>query len=209
MPISLQCPSCGKKLKAPDQAAGKTLSCPNCQGKINIPMETIRLPATSARKGPPPLPPVLPSEIEYDGEITEAYEPEDQESGPKPIRRREKDCLSCGEAVAEKARVCKHCGADPDEEPMPKSGKNARQSGKGPSTFHSKIIRGALMCGFLFACLGFLLSQYYPVFGGILEKAVGEPWSPARKSLIPIHLFVFGLIGLLIGGADSFLRWKE
>jgi hypothetical protein len=38
------------------------------------------------------------------------------------------------------------------------------------------------------------------VFGGILEKVLGQPWSPARKSLIPIHVFAFGLVGILLGG---------
>ena len=42
------------------------------------------------------------------------------------------------------------------------------------------------------------VSQHVPVFG-TWEK-LGEPWSPARLSLIPIHLFAFGLAGVLLGG---------
>jgi predicted RNA-binding Zn-ribbon protein involved in translation (DUF1610 family) len=37
MSISFQCPQCGKKLKAPDDAAGKSSSCPGCGGKVTCP----------------------------------------------------------------------------------------------------------------------------------------------------------------------------
>ena len=37
MPISFQCPKCGKKLKAPDSAAGRSSSCPGCGGKVTCP----------------------------------------------------------------------------------------------------------------------------------------------------------------------------
>ena len=37
MPISFQCPHCGKKLKAPDSAAGKSSTCPGCGNKVTCP----------------------------------------------------------------------------------------------------------------------------------------------------------------------------
>ncbi len=37
MSISFQCPRCGKKLKAPDSAAGKASSCPGCGGTVTCP----------------------------------------------------------------------------------------------------------------------------------------------------------------------------
>jgi len=37
MPISVKCPSCGAKLNAPDQAAGKAVRCPKCQDSITVP----------------------------------------------------------------------------------------------------------------------------------------------------------------------------
>ena len=37
MPISFQCPQCGKKLKAPDAAAGKSSKCPGCGGTVTCP----------------------------------------------------------------------------------------------------------------------------------------------------------------------------
>ena len=120
MSISFQCPTCGKKLKAPDDCTGRKTKCPQCQSAVTVPNQAITqaplLPKPKSQPRPlpslPALPPAPALPPVYDGEIVDA-EPE-----PQPIRRRrEKDCLSCGELVADKANVCKHCGADPDEEP--------------------------------------------------------------------------------------------
>src|SRR5437879_5760857 len=37
MPISLPCPGCGRKLRAPDKLAGKTVACPHCAAKLTLP----------------------------------------------------------------------------------------------------------------------------------------------------------------------------
>jgi hypothetical protein len=67
------------------------------------------------------------------------------------------------------------------------------------------IFIGAIIVGLGSVCLGLFLSQYWPVFGGVLERGLAEPWSPARISLIPVHLLVFGLIGIVFGGFIGFL----
>ncbi len=38
MPISVQCPGCGKKLKAKDELAGKRVKCPSCGQVLGIPL---------------------------------------------------------------------------------------------------------------------------------------------------------------------------
>jgi hypothetical protein len=37
MPIEVQCAACGKRLKAPDDQAGRKGKCPSCKGEISIP----------------------------------------------------------------------------------------------------------------------------------------------------------------------------
>lgn len=37
MPISFNCPHCGKQIKAPDSAVGKQGSCPACKGPCLVP----------------------------------------------------------------------------------------------------------------------------------------------------------------------------
>src|SRR5437763_1162837 len=38
MPIALTCPSCGRKLNAPDSAAGRKLKCPKCGSGVEVPI---------------------------------------------------------------------------------------------------------------------------------------------------------------------------
>jgi RsiW-degrading membrane proteinase PrsW (M82 family) len=37
MPLSVTCPGCGKRLKAPDALAGRRLPCPNCKEPVQLP----------------------------------------------------------------------------------------------------------------------------------------------------------------------------
>jgi hypothetical protein len=37
MPLSISCPGCAARLKAPDAAAGRTVRCPRCQAAISVP----------------------------------------------------------------------------------------------------------------------------------------------------------------------------
>lgn len=46
--------------------------------------------------------------------------------------------------------------------------------------------------------LGLLLSQYAPIFGDSWAK-MAAAWSPAKMSLISVHVIVFTVLG--IGGA--------
>ena len=59
MSISFQCPRCGKKLKAPDSAAGKSSSCPGCGGTVTCPVpgddERSRRDATDPGRSPKDL----------------------------------------------------------------------------------------------------------------------------------------------------------
>jgi len=48
--------------------------------------------------------------------------------------------------------------------------------------------------------LGVVLSQYWPVFGGVLG-AIGQPFSDAKMSLLPIHCISFAIGGMVLGFA--------
>ncbi|MBY0523424.1 MAG: hypothetical protein K2R98_08490 [Gemmataceae bacterium] len=51
-----------------------------------------------------------------------------------------------------------------------------------------------------------LSSQFFPVFANMLERALADPFSPARLSLIPIHLFAFSTVGFLLGCVVGYLH---
>ena len=60
MPITLGCPSCGKRFRARDESAGKRVKCPYCSAPVSVPT-----PEESATAGAPtdalPMPPPKPT----------------------------------------------------------------------------------------------------------------------------------------------------
>jgi outer membrane biosynthesis protein TonB len=71
MPLSIQCPNCGKKLTAKDEMAGKKATCPACKKVLLIPSAR-----PAARPTPPPAP--LVSEKDFTDNVI------------KPVGRRRK-----------------------------------------------------------------------------------------------------------------------
>ena len=105
MPISCECPSCGKRLKAPDSAAGKRALCPKCRNPVQIPTEIIHdaeevtdtEQATEAAAAVP--------EDEY-GLANVGAEP----AGAAPPEPERRPCPACGEMIAVAAVKCRYCG---------------------------------------------------------------------------------------------------
>ncbi len=134
MPISLSCPTCGKRLKAPDEAAGKTVTCPKCSCRMTLPTsEPVPRSRTVVR-------PVVPEEREY--------EPADEP--PRPSRRssrqqadddyeeddepaRTKYCHECGRRIRTRAEICPKCGVrQPDSDDGPRRSGKSRDGVKVP-----------------------------------------------------------------------------
>jgi hypothetical protein len=91
MPLSLACPSCRSKLKAPDAALGKTLQCPRCGAPVLVtglpavpPTPRIEdAPKAAVTPAPPPQEPILnlpedllPAANQQIEEIPEVEEPD-------------------------------------------------------------------------------------------------------------------------------------
>jgi hypothetical protein len=85
MPISVTCPSCGAKLRAPDNAAGRKLACSQCRKSITVP--TVDPPPQTVTHSRPQNTPVQAA----------------------------KACPACGESILATAKKCKHCGERLDE----------------------------------------------------------------------------------------------
>jgi predicted RNA-binding Zn-ribbon protein involved in translation (DUF1610 family) len=103
--ISVECPSCGKVLKAKDTAAGKKAKCPSCGEVLTVPAAEEIYDA---------------EEFEVNTDDSEDYGDADdgdpsgldygaaEQSLPKSSKGR-KPCPKCGEFIAAKAAKCRYC----------------------------------------------------------------------------------------------------
>ncbi|KPJ61824.1 MAG: hypothetical protein AMS15_05760 [Planctomycetes bacterium DG_23] len=90
MPIKFPCPSCGKGLEVPDEAAGKYEHCPHCRNSIRIPL--------------PGKPRGAEEKIASEEEELRLV----KEEIPADVRR----CPGCHILVDKRARACPRCGTD-------------------------------------------------------------------------------------------------
>lgn len=99
MPILIRCASCGKKLRAPDIAAGKYAQCPNCGQMVQFP--------PAAEEEPPNPWDVALDDPDASDDNDSIY---DRPLPPKPRGRRTRTCPACAETVDAEAIACEHCG---------------------------------------------------------------------------------------------------
>jgi hypothetical protein len=75
MPILIECDQCGKKLRAPDTAAGKALKCPGCQARIQVPAASGPAAKTPPAKAAPPLKKAPPPPVDDDEDMDDTPPP--------------------------------------------------------------------------------------------------------------------------------------
>ena len=172
MPISVDCPSCGKTLRAKDSAAGKSAKCPSCAELITIPaMEEV-----------------------YDAEDVESPVADGEFGGgdsyDSPAIPDGRACPACGEMVKEQAKKCRHCGEVFDADLKRRSGRKkssgSRRREGYPLADLGKRFLGAMADGLV----GLLL--FAPGFGFIIAA---NPDAPQPDET----LMVLGGIAILVG----------
>lgn len=131
MSISFQCPRCGKKLKAPDSAAGRSSSCPGCGGTVTCPEpdddgEVVEMQLTPAK--PKGFDPFADMDDDKPYGVAAGGPASDSDSGNR------QPCPACGEMIMATAAKCRFCGAAVDAAPSgpgrvkPKGSKKKKKS---------------------------------------------------------------------------------
>jgi predicted RNA-binding Zn-ribbon protein involved in translation (DUF1610 family) len=145
MPIQFECSACGRKIKAPDENAGKKARCPYCQTVIVVPEPVYEAEDASA-------PPVGQQD---------AYGVQAAPS-PSPKQEERRPCPMCGEMILADAVKCRYCGEIFDEDLK----RAAKRSGGGRGGYADTDLAGidwvlAILC----SDIGCIVSVIYMIQG--------------------------------------------
>jgi predicted RNA-binding Zn-ribbon protein involved in translation (DUF1610 family) len=147
MAISFQCPQCGKKLKAPDDAAGKSSSCPGCGSKVTCPE-----PVYDAEVVEMDLAPQKPKGFDPYAELDDdkPYGVVGPPAAAQTSDESRRPCPMCGEMIVATAAKCRYCGEvfDPTlKKAKSKKKKKKRYDPEDESLSGSEIAIGIICSG--------------------------------------------------------------
>ena len=141
MPISFSCSNCGKKLKAPDNAAGKSSKCPQCGSPVTCPEPVYDAELVEPLGGVDPY-----GDLDSDKPYAVANPIPAAASASETEGRR--PCPMCGEMIVATAAKCRYCGEvfDPTLKKA-KSKKKKRHSAEEEDLSGGDIAVGLLCSG--------------------------------------------------------------
>jgi predicted RNA-binding Zn-ribbon protein involved in translation (DUF1610 family) len=179
MPISFSCLQCGKKLKAPDNAAGKSSKCPGCGATVTCPepIYDAELVETSD---------AVPGGIDPYGDLDadKPYAMTDAAPATATATEDRRPCPMCGEMIMAAAAKCRYCGEVFD--PTIKKLKKGSKGGKAKLASMASAQRNLIICILLEIIL----------YIGLLAIARGQ--NPEPGLAILILCMAAALIGVAI-----------
>jgi predicted RNA-binding Zn-ribbon protein involved in translation (DUF1610 family) len=147
MPISFQCPQCGKKLKAPDSAAGKSSKCPGCGGTVTCPEPVYDAELFDESQSAPGHDPYA------DLDSDKPYGVVEPQPGAAPSADGRRPCPMCGEMILATAAKCRYCGEVFDSTLKKAKGKKSKFGAADASLSTGEIVL-AVLCSNIACILG-------------------------------------------------------
>jgi hypothetical protein len=216
MPISMKCPQCGKKLNAPDSAAGKRARCPHCKTIVTLPAASAPPPDelldaepmqeqpqdeygmagdAGGGGGAAPPPPLGDEFGEYDMAPTATPPPTSPPSGGGgggDAGTPRRPCPMCGEMIPVSAVQCRFCHEifDPKLKKV-KAKKMSVASGDGDDDLSVGEWLVAIFC----SGIGCIL--------GIIWMIQGKPKGKKMFGISILMGIIWRVIGLAIEAAGS------
>jgi predicted RNA-binding Zn-ribbon protein involved in translation (DUF1610 family) len=188
MSISFQCPACGKKLKAPDNAAGKSSTCPGCGGRVTCPE-----PIYDAEVVEMELAPEKPKGFDPFGEMDDdkPYGVVAQERSEQTADDSRRPCPMCGEMIVASAAKCRYCGEVFDAT-LKRSGKV--KTGKGKKKAELRAI--AQYQKYLIICILIQILSYIAYIMAVMALRPNVQNPGGSLAIIGLLLIVLLIAGL-------------
>ena len=166
MPISCECPQCGKRLKAADSAAGKKAKCPDCGAAIPIPARKVKKKSTE--------------DEEFDLQNINV-----EEGVEGPIEDDRIPCPMCGEPIKAAATKCRYCGEELNKPAKKKKKLRASSSSTDDEMQVSDYLLCILCSGIACIVSVIYLIQGKPKAGKMLALSIGVImfWTAVRLGL--------------------------
>ena len=182
MPITMNCPSCGKTLSAPESAVGKKAKCPSC-GQIMIVPEAVHEAeewyATEPEPSTPPGPQSASGPSQNWPDEVEGSESAPTATGPGDESRR--PCPVCGEQIIATAAKCRFCGAIFDHRLKPRRAYTADDEDLSGGEWFMCILCSTIGC-----------------IVGIVYAIQGKPKGMKMVGISLVAGFVIGIIRAMI-----------
>ena len=158
MSISFTCATCGKKLKAPDNAAGKASKCPGCGSPVTCPEAVYDAELVDAPPGG-----VDPfADLDTDKPYAMAGPAAGMPAAPDaPSGEARRPCPMCGEMIVATAAKCRYCGEIFD--PTLKKAKKKKKSKYGPEA--ADLTTGDIVVGLLCSGIGCIAGVVWMIQG--------------------------------------------
>jgi predicted RNA-binding Zn-ribbon protein involved in translation (DUF1610 family) len=182
MAISFACPRCGKKLKAPDNAVGKTSKCPGCGSPVTCPEPVYDAELVDAAPGG--VDPYSDFDTDKPYSLVEP-QPGAAPGGDAPLGEARRPCPMCGEMIVATAAKCRFCGEvfDPALKKAKKKGRRSRAEDEDLST--SEIVIAILCSGI--GCIA-----------GLVWLIQGKPKGGKMLGISVVMIVVWNIIGAVL-----------